>query len=427
MAIFSRRKFLKLGLGAAALTVGGKLAYSLLPLNARMAVDEATEPLSDWEPKNLRQVVEGSERSRAILWQSEEELEAPGVEVRGTSESGHGTRFQAMADLYEDDGKRYYIYRAYVIDWLPPEHPREFRVIAKDKASSWHPLPSLGADEELEVIVFPDSQCGDYGVWEKTVQTAMQKCRWPGLYINMGDLVDNGGSDYQWQAWFAGLAGLREKAAFAPVMGNHDVYGLDWESREPYAWLRQFAVRSGGGPVGQYFYSFDFGPAHFTVVNTVWYELFQAGIDVLDGQLDWIAEDLASTDRPWKIVLSHRDFLLYPIANLRDDVGFEDESILMPVLEAGGADLVLTAHIHTYRNHGYIRDFARAESGTYYICTGVAGDVRYDWWGDHYLDVQKAPQPETDNFLTLSITPDSIKIKCIRVDGKVLDEVTLTH
>jgi len=74
-----------------------------------------------------------------------------------------------------------------------------------------------------------------------------------------------------------------------------------------------------------------------------------------------------------------------------------------------------------------LRDFHRAESVTCCLCTGVSGDVRYDWWGDHYFELKKAPQPETDNFLTLAITPETLRAKCIRTDGELLDEITLTH
>ena len=49
----------------------------------------------------------------------------------------------------------------------------------------------------------------------------------------------------------------------------------------------------------------------------------------------------------------------------------------MPVFDASHVDLVLSAHLHTYRDRGRIYDFRRAETGPYYIITGVAGDVRY--------------------------------------------------
>ena len=74
----------------------------------------------------------------------------------------------------------------------------------------------------------------------------------------------------------------------------------------------------------------------------------------------------------------------------------------MPVFDASHVDLVLSAHLHTYRDRGRIYDFRRAETGPYYIITGVAGDVRYPGlWKAHSLDIYFAPQPETDNYLVM--------------------------
>jgi hypothetical protein len=41
--------------------------------------------------------------------------------------------------------------------------------------------------------------------------------------------------------------------------------------------------------------------------------------------------------------------------------------------------------------------------------TGVAGNVRYPGlWIDHQLDEVVAPQPETDNYLTMRVTDEAI-------------------
>ena len=99
----------------------------------------------------------------------------------------------------------------------------------------------------------------------------------------------------------------------------------------------------------------------------------------------------------------------------------------MPEFERLGADAVFTAHLHTYRNRGRLKNFTPNETGPLYILTGVSGDVRYPGlWEDHRLDKSIAPQPETDNYLTLEVDEHNLTAKCFLPDGSEIDSTTLT-
>lgn len=99
----------------------------------------------------------------------------------------------------------------------------------------------------------------------------------------------------------------------------------------------------------------------------------------------------------------------------------------MPVFDRMRVDAVLSAHLHTYRNRGHIYDFQRDARGPLYILTGVAGDVRYpNLWTNHALDVTVAPQPETDNFLTMEADADRLCFRAWLPDGTQIDEAVLT-
>ena len=47
-------------------------------------------------------------------------------------------------------------------------------------------------------------------------------------------------------------------------------------------------------------------------------------------------------------------------------------------------------------------------------------------WIDHQLDEVVAPQPETDNYLTMQVTDEAITVKCFLPDGQVIDTVKVT-
>lgn len=126
--------------------------------------------------------------------------------------------------------------------------------------------------------------------------------------------------------------------------------------------------------------------------------------------------------------MMHRDVLRYGIHKRPDRKPGIDElgQRLMPLFEQYDVNLVLTAHLHTYRNRGRIYDFAHADRGPLYVLTGVAGNVRYPGlWIDHKLDKVIAPQPETDNYLTMKVTGDSLTLECFLPDGTSIDKIVL--
>lgn len=97
----------------------------------------------------------------------------------------------------------------------------------------------------------------------------------------------------------------------------------------------------------------------------------------------------------------------------------------MPLFDQLGIDIVFTAHLHTYRNRGHLYNNRPSEKrGPLYLLTGVAGNVRYPGlWIDHAYDRVTAPQPETDNYLTMAVTSDQLSITCYLPDGTVIDHV----
>ena len=155
-------------------------------------------------------------------------------------------------------------------------------------------------------------------------------------------------------------------------------------------------------------------------------EQFQPGL--LETQIEWFKNDITKTDKKWKVVLMHKDVLTYAFKHKDGrQAGISDiGQAFMPLFDQYGVDLVLTAHLHTYRNRGNIYNFERDAKGPLYILTGVAGNVRYpDLWADHSLDVTVAPQPETDNYMTLEVSGNTLRLAAFLPDGKQIDNVEI--
>ena len=417
----SRRTFLGalLGVGAVAL-VGG--SYKL----ARRAFC-AEEVDGELTISHLRQIVAAdNEHGRILMFQTEKPLTEPVVEWR--EGEGKTTSMEARGESFTDDGATQWIYGAELAD-LPRGKNLLYRIHAKEGAGDWH---SLRTDDgkAVKALIFPDSQSSDYTDWAGLVRGAWERNGDTLLFINMGDLVDNGEDKSQWEAWLNAVSPMIDRIPLAPIMGNHETYNLDWKVRLPLAYLALFQVPANGSEkFSRYYYSFDYGPCHFTVLNTQLGETegFKEGL--LEEQLTWLDKDVQATKKPWKIVLMHKDPLQYRIHNRPErQEGFSDEGrAFMPHFDRLGIDLVLSAHLHTYRNRGHIKNFQRDAAGPLYILTGVAGNVRYPGlWVDHTLDEYVAPQPETDNYMTFQADEKSLEVASFLPDGTELDRARLT-
>ena len=419
----TRRNFLKALIGGGLLLGGG--AFLSKGVWYRQAANGMRKLGSDLDYQYLRQVIAADPASAStIMWQSASTLSTPKVEYRRQGQEATEA-VSASEDFFTDDGVTNYQYVAKLAG-LAPAAAYEYRLVSADSASQWQPLHTAG-EEGFQCLIFPDSQSSDYSDWEHLAQDAARRNPESAFFINMGDIVDNGEDHTQWQAWFHAVDGIANHMPFVPVMGNHETYDQNWKVRLPEAYLRYFDVpENGSRDFARYYYSFDYGPVHFMVLNSQWGETEDFKPGLREEQIEWLRNDVQQSTKKWKIVLIHKDVLQYRIHNRPErQEGISDVGeAFMPLFEELGIDIVFTAHLHTYRNRGHIRGARHDSSGPLYILTGVAGNVRYPGlWIDHALDERVAPQPETDNYLTMDVTKERIVIKCFLPDGQEIDQV----
>lgn len=379
----------------------------------------------------LRQLITAdASTSRTIMWQADEKLENPAAEYKNAA--GQITAVPASVQELNTGSGTLYVYTA-ALTGLEPGSAYEYRAGYEGSRTGWHKLPSAQPDS-FKALIFPDSQSSDYSGWRKLAQTAYSKNEDAAFFINMGDLVDNGYDFSQWRAWFNSVAPMIENIPFAPVMGNHETYNMDWQIAPPTPYLTLFNLpENGTGANKNQYYSFDYGDVHFVVLNTQTDEMADFNPDLMQQQLSWLRSDLAGTQSKWKIVLMHKDILRYAFTDRPNN--FDPASIqftpwaqqLMPVFEEYNVDAVLTAHLHTYRRRVPLKAFKPDNTGITYILTGVAGSVRYaNLWQKNPADAALAPQPEDANYLTLNKTPDALTFKAFLPDGTEFDTVTIT-
>ncbi|SFO84312.1 Purple acid Phosphatase, N-terminal domain [Acidaminococcus fermentans] len=386
--------------------------------------------LDEVEARNIRQVMTADPaHSRVIMWQSDYAVKEPVLDYRMEGKE-NGETVPVQAEKFTDGGKNTWIYRAR-ISGLEPGKTYGYRIRDGKKATAWMSLKAF-AGNTFKALVFPDSQSADYSAWKATAMPAWQRNQDAQFFVNMGDQVDNGQDASQWNAWFDVVEPMAEKIPMATTVGNHETYDLNWKVRRPEAYMKLFNLPQNG--YAQYpnrFYSFTVGDVHFVVLDTVFSEMKDLEPNLEQDEIQWFRKDMEQNRQKWNIVVMHKDPLRYAFnpatGRTGRDEGIEQEGkVWMPLFDEYGIDLVLSAHLHTYRNRGHIRDFRHNPDGPLYILTGVAGDVRYPGlWKQHPLDEYVAPQPETDNYLVMTKTDDELQLQAFLPDGTLLDTATM--
>lgn len=434
----NKSKLLKTIIAIAALVVlviGGYVykdaIQSRIARTAAVVSGQEIKPLLNSEGRYIRQIVaQDNSTSRTIMWQSDSSEADAVIEYRLTG-SENTQSIGATDKVFTDDGSTTYIHEA-TLTGLTPKTKYEYRVgYGSDRRSDWYSLETAGASV-YDVLIYPDSQSGDYSQWEEIVKDSAHRNPRTALYISMGDLVDNGEQAYQWRTWLNSIQLLSTRVPLAPMMGNHEMYTLDWKMREPKAYLNYFDVPSNGNTTfDRHYYSYDYGDVHYVVLDTQLYESNHDDNhdvhhpDLYDVQIRWLRQDLTNNTKKWTVVLMHRDPFQYAFdrPGASRAVGFDEEGVLfMPIFDEFNVDLVLSAHLHSYRNRGHVRNFERDASGPLYILTGIAGDARRPKWKEHPLDIYVAPDREKNNYMTMTVTPNKLIVKAFLPDGTQLDE-----
>ena len=427
----NRRNFIRAATATGVLAVGGTALWQLDLL--RGVRDTALRQFPGvFYIERLRQIVAADNaHARALMWEVTSPVDQQMIELRlqGTEDV---RRIAAEDARFTDDGTEVYQYTA-ELDQLTPGHMYQYRITAGDAATDWQPLYTPTADENYKMLIFPDSQSSDYADWKELAHLAWARNTDAQLFACMGDLVDNGEDRLQWTEFFVGVKEMQRSIPIAPVMGNHETYNRDWKTRLPAAYLHYFKTpRNGSKEFERYYYSFDYGDAHYVVLCTQQKEIGDFKHGLMEEQRAWLRRDLKAHRKRWNIVLMHKDVLQYRInGHPERPEGIDEDNgrVWMPMFDELAIDVVFTAHLHTYRNRGHIYGFEKtaAGKGPLYILTGVAGNVRYpNLWIDHAFDEVTLPQPETDNYLTMEVTRDALEIACFLPDGTEMDRVRVT-
>ena len=195
-------------------------------------------------------------------------------------------------------------------------------------------------------------------------------------YLHLGDMAYEEGLDGEFSANFFDIyTELLRNTVVWPTMGNHEgITSSGVTGTGPYydSYCVPTRAEAGGTPSGtEAYYSFEIGRTHIICLNSHDLDRSPTGDMAL-----WLKADLEMAHADWLIAFWHHP----PYTKGSHDSDREIELIemrelVMPILESGGVDLVLSGHSHIYERSMLI-------DGAYATPTTADGVVLDDGDGD---------------------------------------------
>jgi len=288
--------------------------------------------------------------------------------------------------------------------------------------------------DSFKMLLFADSQNdkADYQVWHDTLFSAYGANKDAKFFVTMGDQSDQGQNFYYFNNWFDAATGVINKIPDMPLMGNHEcrdghAVGKDSVYGDPTYYLKLFKLPNNGpeGYKGKA-YSYDYGNAHFTVLDSQIFEQYkteETREKGIQAQIAWLDKDLSTTDKAWKFVLYHRpQYYLKTIRTSTYMKAFE------PTFDKYHVDMVLHGHDHgmarTYpiKNGEYM---SKPSEGTVYFVTGrtnlnTKSDISPKVWNAFAFDPQDLPV-----YQTAEISKTKLIIKTFEQNGRLVDNFVI--
>lgn len=262
---------------------------------------------------------------------------------------------------------------------------------------------------------------GDFGTGgpeEKAVADKMLQ-EHPAFWLALGDDAYESGTESDWDNhFFAPLKSLLANVPVFPALGNHEYVTNDGQ---PY--LDAFQLPTNNDQQSERYYSFDWGDVHVSVLDS----MCAIGNSTSDcnntAQKAWLTQDLAQSKATWKVAIFH-----HPVYSTGEHGSTPQMQAYTPIFEAGGVDLVLTGHDHTYeRTKPMVGGQAVAEGtpgAVTYIVVGTGGAGSYQFSGG-MPSYDAVRNTGFFGYLDLNAIGGTLTGKLVTSDGQTKDTFTL--
>jgi len=223
----------------------------------------------------------------------------------------------------------------------------------------------------------------------------------PDFILHVGDLVNDGRKDYQWDSqFFEPLHDVIDHIPIFTSLGNHE------NNAQNYFDL--FSL-----PNNESWYSFNYSNCHFIVLDT------NKSYGKNSKQYRWLRDDLRKTNTKWKFVFFHHPPYGSGIHHGSD---LKVRRLLTPLFRRYGVDIVFSGHHHIYERSYPIGSAFESKTTpvTYIIAGGGSGPLHKT-----SPNTWTASTEKINNFCVVNIDGEKLNFKALDTNGRVLDRFTI--
>lgn len=329
------------------------------------------------------------------------------------------------------------------VDNLEPGTKYQYRV-GDSAAGVWSEIGYFTTSDknkdEANFIVIADVQASNEENFQMAAAVMQQAVSTMPEYefaVNLGDFV-NDCTNEEWDSYFRNFAFSNMNTTLIPVAGNHEG-NLQWGK---FNNMFNIGAAEGSPTITGCYYSFDWGDAHFAVLNS------NDMYPMTDAQVNWLINDMNASRAQWKIVLTHR--ALYSAGkniNKPDTIIMRNK--LLPIIDELGIDIVFAGHDHMYFRsepvkgekvqetetitevwNGEKTTFALNPDGTTHILPSTAGTKRYSVNEDAMPPILENAALARDTkaggvFATVSLDSEHFVYKAYMVDDETKEKTLI--
>ena len=360
-------------------------------------------------------IYEGSNTEMKIIWQ---------LDVTNTCELHWGTDNtyslgSALTTEYGDDHQH-----GHTITNLSPGTKYYYKVISP---GGTHEATFRSAPSETETILnfFMYGDTRTQYSWHDAVSAAIisdyqADSSFQTLTVCTGDLVTYGAVESEWQTEFFTDQGPNiqqrlSEVPFVSCLGNHGLYMVNYSGLDTNSVL--FGKYFPYPYVDRRYWSFDYGPVHFTIADLYPgnYDPYAQGL-LDDDQLAWIENDLNTTTKDWKFVIIHEPgWSAGGSSSGAPHPNNENvQDLLQPLLEQYGVQMLQCGHNHYYAH--------AVKNGVLHLTAAGGGAPLYSP-DPGYSNVMKTS--ETHHYCKAEISGDNMLITVLTPYGDTVDIISL--
>jgi hypothetical protein len=290
-----------------------------------------------------------------------------------------------------------------VLTDLDPDTRYFYRIGSEENWSAVKSFKTASGAEDFSFLYLGDVQEGHAG-WGNMLDRVYDENPQIKFALLGGDLTNDENDFTEWGEFLGAATEVFSQIPVMPAKGNHDgelFYG--------------FFVLPENGPqdISDIFYSFDYGDAHFVVLDT--------SNVITDTVKQWLQHDLHNTDKKWKFAVFHHP----PYQNF-DDKKTNDDALRehwVPIFEQNQVDMVLVGHQHVYmRTYPIYQDEIMEDSYGIVYVMGNSGSKTYELGqGFPYI----AREESGSNYQVVELEDDVLTLTSRKSDGELIETYVL--